>query len=101
MLYNMYIYNRRGKCLYYREWNRPLNTLSDDPLEERKLVFGFIFSLQDLVAKMAPSTTNNINKNETTPTALHMVKAKTFTLHHFQTLSGLIFVINSAPHVSG
>jgi hypothetical protein len=38
MLFNMYIYNRRGKCLYYKEWSRPLNTLRDDPNEERKLV---------------------------------------------------------------
>lgn len=38
MLYNMYIYNRRGKCLFYQEWYRPHNTFHDDPLEERKLV---------------------------------------------------------------
>ena len=38
MLYNIYIYNRKGKCLYYKEWLRPLNTLSDDPIEERKLM---------------------------------------------------------------
>ena len=35
----MYIYNRKGKCLYYQEWERPLNTLSDDPDEEKKLVY--------------------------------------------------------------
>lgn len=38
LLYNLYIYNRKGKCLYYREWNRPLNTLSDDPDEEKRLM---------------------------------------------------------------
>lgn len=38
MLYNFYIYNRKGKCLYYREWNRPLNTLSDDTDEEKRLM---------------------------------------------------------------
>ena len=36
MIFNFYIYDRRGKCLYYKEWNRPLNTLADDPQEEKK-----------------------------------------------------------------
>lgn len=39
MLFNFYIYNRRGKCLYYKEWNRPLNTLSDDAAEEKRLMY--------------------------------------------------------------
>lgn len=38
MAYNFYIYNRKGNCLLYREWNRPLNTLSDDPDEEKRLM---------------------------------------------------------------
>ncbi|RYG68047.1 hypothetical protein EON64_06050 [archaeon] len=41
MLYNLYVYNRKGKCLYYREWSRPLNTLSDDPEEEKRLMYDF------------------------------------------------------------
>ena len=39
-VFNLYIFNRRGDCLYYREWDRKLNTLSDDPSEERRLMFG-------------------------------------------------------------
>lgn len=51
-----------------------------------------IFSLKDLATKLSP--TNSID-------GLHTLKTNTFTLHHFQTLSGLMFVINSSPDVQG
>ncbi|CAN0385936.1 unnamed protein product, partial [Scytosiphon promiscuus] len=37
----------QGKCLYYREWNRPQNTLenADDDGEEQRLMFGMLYSL--------------------------------------------------------
>ena len=46
------IFNRHGQPLFYREWARPLaaRNLSD----EHKLMFGFLFSLKQLVAKMSP-----------------------------------------------
>lgn len=28
-----------GKCLFYKEWYRPLNTFSDDPDEDKKLMY--------------------------------------------------------------
>ncbi|CAM9371391.1 unnamed protein product [Choristocarpus tenellus] len=46
MIYNLYIFNRKGKCLYYREWNRPQNTLEDDQLEEQRLMFGMLYSIK-------------------------------------------------------
>lgn len=38
----------QGKCLYYREWNRPQNTLenADDDGEEQRLMFGMLYSLK-------------------------------------------------------
>ncbi len=35
-----------GTCIYYHEWNRTLNTLSDDIGEERRLMFGMLYSVQ-------------------------------------------------------
>ena len=35
MIYNLYIYNRQGVCLYYYQWNRPMYTFKDNPLEDR------------------------------------------------------------------
>ncbi len=42
----------QGACLFYREWSRPLNTLAEDPQEERKLMFGMLYSIKGLVAAL-------------------------------------------------
>ena len=49
----MYIFNRSGVCLFYREWNRPLRTLN--PQQDHKLMFGLLFSLKSFTAKMDPT----------------------------------------------
>lgn len=46
------IFNRQGTPLFYREWSRPLAAW--DVKEEHKLMFGFLFSLKQLVGKMSP-----------------------------------------------
>ena len=66
MIYNLYIFNRRGKCLYYKEYYRPFHCLQDDPEEEKRLVFGMIFSLKDVTTKLNPLTS---------PDRLRMIKA--------------------------
>jgi hypothetical protein len=67
MIFNLYIYDRRGKCLFYKEWSRPLNTLADDPEEEKKLMFGMVYSLKELTSKISPTRG---------PEGLHTVKTK-------------------------
>jgi hypothetical protein len=51
-----------------------------------------IFSLKDLTAKLSPSESVD---------GLHIMKTNSFTLHHFQSLSGLVFIINSSPEIQG
>jgi trafficking protein particle complex subunit 1 len=55
MIHCLYIFSKAGSCLFYKEWNRPRNTLADNPDEERKLMFGLLFSLKQLMNKMAPA----------------------------------------------
>ena len=52
MIYSFYIYNRDGVCLYYREWSRPKKV--SNLMQDQKLMFGFLFSLKQLVLKMSP-----------------------------------------------
>ncbi|KAG0491861.1 hypothetical protein HPP92_005259 [Vanilla planifolia] len=49
----LYIFNRNGVCLLYREWHRPLRTL--DAQQDQKLMFGLLFSLRSFTAKMDPT----------------------------------------------
>jgi hypothetical protein len=49
----IYVFNRNGVCLLYREWNRPLHTLNAQ--QDHKLMFGLLFSLKSLTAKMDPT----------------------------------------------
>lgn len=49
----IYVFNRNGVCLLYREWNRPLHTLNQQ--QDHKLMFGLLFSLKSLTAKMDPT----------------------------------------------
>ena len=72
--------------MYYKEWSRPLNTLADDPEEERKLVFGMLFALKELTSQMAPTGSNS---------NLRTMKTNSFILHHFQSASGIMFAVNS------
>ena len=46
------IFNRKGTCLFYKELNRPVAVANEN--DERKLLFGFLFSLKDFVKKLSP-----------------------------------------------
>ncbi|KAL8548813.1 hypothetical protein ACS0TY_007904 [Phlomoides rotata] len=59
----LYIFNRNGICLLYREWNRPLKTLSSQ--QDHKLMFGLLFSLKSLTAKMDPTRCSMLFRFET------------------------------------
>ena len=85
-LFNFYIFGKTGDCLFYKEWSRPHNTLRSDSSEDRKLVFGMLFSLKDLANKLSPPT--EVDR-------LRMVKTNGFCLHHYETITGLMFVLNT------
>ena len=51
-----------------------------------------LFSLKDLSSKLSPSAGAE---------GLHTVKMNTFTLHHFESFTGMMFVLNTAPEVQG
>ena len=89
MIYNFYVYQRNGKCLYYREWNRPNNPLSDNLVEDQRLVFGLIFSLQKLCLQLTP--TPEVSNQE----GFQSFRTARYTLNFFETPSGIIFAVNT------
>ena len=50
-----------------------------------------LFSLKDLAAKLSPQSGEN----------LHVIKTNAFNLHHFQSTSGLVFILNTYSEVPG
>ena len=50
-----------------------------------------LFSLKDLASKLSPNSQTKEN--------LHTIKTNSFTLHQFETLSGIVLVINTDPDI--
>ena len=82
-LYTLSIFNRQGAPLFYKEWSRPAAV--KDMKEEHKLMFGFLFSLKQLVAKMSPRKSGGF----------YACSTNTYKLHYFETASGLRFVLTT------
>ncbi len=53
-IHSLYIFSKSGTCLFYTEWNRPRSTLASAPEEDRKLMFGLLFSMKQLMNKLNP-----------------------------------------------
>jgi hypothetical protein len=50
--------------------------------------FGMLFSLKDLVSKLSPGSASNSDN-------MNSMRTDTFTLHHYQSVTGLMFVLNT------
>ena len=91
-VHNFYIFNKKGACLFSREWHRPHNPLADRPEEDTKLVFGLLFALKEFAQKLAPP---NSREND-----VQCFSTSSFMLHTFDTPSGYRFVLNTTLQVS-
>jgi len=87
MLYNLYVFNKRGVNVYYREWSRPQNTLEHDAAEEKRLMFGMSYSLQQMMAKLSGAP--DVGEKYLT------LGTDSYTMHCFVSASGLRFILNS------
>ena len=90
-VHNFYIFNKKGACLYCREWHRPHNPLADKPDEDKKLVFGLLFSLKQFAQSLAPPTSQDND--------VQCFSTSKFMLHSFETPSGYKFVLNTTLKV--
>ncbi|CAK4126405.1 unnamed protein product [Aphanomyces euteiches] len=90
MIYNFYIFNRSGACLFYEEWNKSSDAMTlSDAEEEKRLMFGLIFSLKEFLRKMSPPSSTPQTH------ALKTFKTDVYTCHHLETLSGLRFILTT------
>jgi trafficking protein particle complex subunit 1 len=94
-VHTVHIFDRKGKTLFTKRYY-PLtgneqqdsgNPANEEQLsEQRKLVFGMIYSLREITKLLAPV-------NNTDNSGLHSVKTGASTLHTYETTSGLRFCI--------
>lgn len=92
-VHSFHIFDRKGKTLFTKRYIKSLGVLDDEEQlsEQRKLVFGMLFSLRELSNNLCPSDE---------PGELQMLKTGSATLYNFETVSGLRFVLYTTPETS-
>ncbi|POM69068.1 Trafficking protein particle complex subunit [Phytophthora palmivora] len=99
MIFSFYIYTRSGSCLYQEKWNVAggKSVTYSDPEEEKRLLFGLLFSLKEFVGKIAPTqTTDPFGEPAAAtgaPEGMQRYQTNTYTCHQYETPSGLRFVM--------
>ena len=81
IVYTLHVYHRDGTCLYYREWSRPF--ANGDVKANNKLMFGFLFSLKQLVSKISPRKGGGF----------YACSTNVFKLNYFEPPSGHRFIL--------
>lgn len=95
MIYSFTIFNRSGRCLFEKEWvkvaltNEP-SELEDLGQERKRLMFGLIFSLKELIKKVSPTVPME---------GLKHYETGAYKLHHFESISGLKFIAITSKDV--
>lgn len=109
MIYNLYIFDKGGKLLFYAEWNRQKQSgISREeviyPLPQRlrlhlgglfmlflrfqeaKLMYGMLFSIKNFVTKISPYDMKQ---------GFLCYRTNKYALHYLETPTGLKFVLNT------
>lgn len=94
MIYNLYIFSRQGKCLYCAEWNiKRSKQLKPD--QEKKLMFGLLFSLKSFVNMITPVQLDEIQREN-----FSCLTSRGYKLHYMESLSGLRFALTTDPGIN-
>lgn len=85
-VHSFHIFDRRGKTLFTKRYVDRKNgtTANNDEEEQRKLIFGMLFSLRELSTSLSPVEG---------PCDLELVNTGASTLYNYETISGLRFVL--------
>ncbi|GAU17626.1 hypothetical protein TSUD_255010 [Trifolium subterraneum] len=98
----LYVFNRNGICLLYREWNRPLHTLNAQ--QDHKLMFGLLFSLKSLTAKMDPTSAEKGNLGVPQlpgqGCSFHSFRTNTYKLSFMETPSGIKILVDTVTAIA-
>uniref|UniRef100_A0A8C4RBF0 Trafficking protein particle complex subunit n=1 Tax=Eptatretus burgeri TaxID=7764 RepID=A0A8C4RBF0_EPTBU len=84
-VYNLYVFDRHGTCLYYGEWNRK-NTTGISLKGEFKLMYGMLFSLKSFIKKLSPTDVKE---------GFLSYQTSKYKLHYYETPTGIKIVMNT------
>jgi hypothetical protein len=118
MIYTLFVFDRHGVCLLFREWNKvkrhrgapaavgsaaadsksskspALKTVQHTVEDEQKLMFGLIFSSKIFANQMSPRV---LQENESDN--LYTISTKEFKVHCLETLTGLRWALTTDAKV--
>jgi hypothetical protein len=94
-VHSLHIFDRKGKTLFTKRYAKDDATAPVDTellAEQRKLVFGMLFSLREVAAILSPETSRD-------KSGLQLMRTGAATLHTFESASGhrlALYVTNGA-----
>ena len=90
-IYNLYVFNKDGSCIVYREWKREKRSeMSRD--EEFKLVFGMLVSLRSFSSKLSTKGGAQLVRG---------YRTSAYKMNYLETGTYLKFLLNTDPDAVG
>ena len=89
MFYSLSVFNRKGVCVFYWEWNKPPSD-AQKVAEDQHLLYGMLYSMKLFVAQMAPPGMSE-------QTHLRCYRTDSYALHYFESATGNKFVAITDP----
>jgi len=103
VLYNIYIFDRDGICLYYWEWSRPKSIRPPlTPLDDQKNLYGLFFSMKTFAAALDPNGEGKplgAQARIGEGCSFHSFRTNNYKLHFFESPSGIKIVLNTDNEV--
>lgn len=89
-VYSFYLFDRRGTCLHYNEWDRPRPLPGGDHDGDRKNMFGLVFALRNMTGKLASGEVQTARRG-----IPKYFVTDVYALHYHETLTGLRFILTT------
>lgn len=87
-VHSLHIFDRKGKTLFTKTYVKEKQSQDEEALsEQRKLVFGMLFSLREVTAALTPSSAGTDSRD------LQSIRTAASTLYNYETPSGLRFAM--------
>ncbi|EYC41079.1 hypothetical protein Y032_0583g303 [Ancylostoma ceylanicum] len=90
-IFNFYLFNRDGVCIFYKEWRRDKQS-GMPKSEEFKLMFGMLLSLRSFAERLSSKDGQQL---------VRYFKTSSYRMNYMETPTGLKMVMNTDPSAVG